>query len=459
MKNYKIICYSLLAMAFCLFGVGSIGDELSNHQFTFELRDAQTNTLIQTKTSNEEVVVFDPIAVEGTAKIYKIIEKNLGEENMVYDDQVAYIGFRSDGHVSYQKDNTYKYLSKDGEPHPYHATEQELQGEAYIEIDTRTGVETFFRDTPGKYVCAEYDVCPFIDGKFYVSGVESGSFRFPNGNTNMRSNAGDAFRLNGLIKEVVVKDAIRPVGSMNSWFYHYDNLEKADIKKLDTSKATSLQAFFAYDRKLSDVDITGLDFSSLRGAGSLRGFFSYADKIQEFDSRHYDFSSTADLYVTGEFFAGDYYPPGPGDLRYINLERMVSKGSSAEFSNQRCVEKLVLGESHSLYNGATNFGDGSPWLNVETGELVPPGQYGGAPSRFQEYLPELMKSAAGTYVNPTCNVEPALFENTYKKPEEPKPVETTETIKNPTTASTTPALFFMLFGSLSAGVALIIKKH
>ena len=479
----KIIITSIFVAVFALIGTSNnyasaagytiqiknslTGDELSNHEFEFELRDAVTNELIQTKTSSEETITFDPIDgnfSRASIDFYKIIEKDLGENGMTYDNQIAYIGFRSDGKVSYQKDNTYKYLSKDGIPHPYHASDADLHGEAYIEIDTQTGVETFFRDDPGKYICEKNQstsfrtVCPFIGDKLYISGVESNSFTFPSGVNNIYSNTGDNFDLRNIVKEVVVKDAIRPVGKMDNWFYYYKSLKKADINKLVTSKVTSMRHFFAYDENLTDVDITKLDFSNLQGGGSLQSAFAYADKLQEFDSRHYDFSSTTGLYVTQEFFTGGYN----SDLRYVNLERMVSNGASAEFSDQNCVEKLVLGEKHSLYNGGSRLGDGSRWLKIDSNEMV-------TDNRFKEYMPELMKSAAGTYVNPTCNVTPVTFDNSYRKPEaihpntdtgsrnESKIIKTLapeEDVENPNTTNSTPVVFLAFINILSVGILL-----
>ena len=143
---------------------------------------------------------------------------------------------------------------------------------------------------------------------------------------------------------------------------------------------------------------------------------------------------------------------------------MVSKGSSAELSGQPCIEKIVLGKYHSLYNGGTRFGDGMPWLNIDTGEILPADEYGGAPERFKEYLPERMAEAAGTYVKPTCNTDPVTFENSYVKPadseEEPKNITPSkkDNTKNPNTATSTPAIYFALFGALSAAVALVVRK-
>lgn len=471
--NIKFLCCGAIAMAFCLSGTASAadytiqikksltGDDVANHQFEFELRDASTNELIQTKKSNQETITFDTISKtipDNNIGFYKVIEKDLGENGMTYDRQVAYIGLYPNGKVAYQKDNTYKYLSKDGQPHPYHATDEELQGEAYAVLDIETGILTFFRDEAGKYTNKQ-----IIGNKIYFANFEKPASDIFKSGTYIDIN-NDRIYLQEVVKEVIFKDAVRPEGKLNGWFEHYEELTKADINKLDTSRVTGLNNFLAYTKKLEDVDITKLDFSSLSGGWSLQGFLAYSNGIKEFDSRNYDFSTTADLYVTGEFLTGDYYATDDFGLRYVNLEKMVSKGSSGELSGQPCIEKIVLGKHHSLYGGGTHFNDGMPWLNINTGEILPADEYGEAPGRFREYLPERMAEAAGTYVKPTCNTDPVTFENSYVKPadseEEPKNITPSnkDNTKNPNTATSIPAIYFALFGALSIAVALVVRK-
>jgi surface protein len=423
------------------------GDELSNHEFEFELRDAVTNELIQTKTSSEETITFDPIDgnfSRASIDFYKIIEKDLGENGMTYDNQIAYVGLHVNGKIAYQKDNTYKYLSKDGKPHPYHATDEELQGEAYAVHDHEKKTLTFFRDEAGKYTNNQT-----IDGKTYYANFElnpqSADFKY-------------ADDYNGLkfVEELIFKDSIRPEGEIDRWFYGYENMKRADISKFDTSRVTSFNGAFYQARNLTDIDITKLDFSNLGTRGTPLAYLFQASRIEEFDSRNYDLSKLSGRYATSGIFQLST------GLRYINLENWTTLSSSQEFGNCSCIEKLVIGNTeYAPTSTSFHYGVDPMMLRVEDGRLIDTSYRG-----FDNLIYN-GQSISGTYIRPTCNITPVTFENSYKKPETIRPdtneqshdnpkiikaVTVEESVENPNTAVSTPVFFFIIIGLLSIGI-------
>lgn len=485
MKNKnskKIVACSLLAMVFVLFGIVNTdasaidytiqiknsltGDNISNHQFEFELRDAITDRLLQTKRSNEETIAFDPIQADFSRAqagidFYKVVEKNLGEDGMTYDEQVAYIGLHGDGKVAYQKDNTYKYVSKDGKPHPFHATEEELEGGAYMMFDRSTGVLTYFRDEIEKYACesvryGDYYGCKGDANRVYVPVREKASEATSSARPYLEQpyyvsstdNEGRItdFNLREEVREVIFKDAIRPEAAINDWFKYWENVEKMDLSKFDTSRVTDFGYSFYGMKKLKEANITTLDFSGIDANGSISHMFE-GSQLQEFDSRNFDLSKLSGRPASGGFFS-------LSNVRYINLENWTTKSSSQEFGNNKCIEKIVFGNTEYKPT-ATSFhlGRTTKMLKVETGQIVDV-SYGGLYDYIEDGL-----SLAGTYVGPICNVTPVTFDNSYIKPETPKTVTTKkESVKNPDTATSTPAIYFMLFGALAAGTTLVVHK-
>ena len=437
-----------------------VGDDISNHLFEFELRDAITNELIQTKRSNEETITFDSVVGNfSTASIdfYKVVEKDLGEDGMTYDKQIAYIGLYPDGRVAYQKDNTYKYVSKDGKPHPYHATNEELDGQAYMVFDRNTHTLIFFRDEAGKYTCmstqyGELYGCKGDANRIFVPVKEKASevndsyrpyLELPNSASSIDDSGRTTyFNFRDEVREIIFKDAIRPEAAINEWFASWQNVEKMDLSKFDTSHVTNFSYSFYNMKRLKEADITTLDFSGIdSGAfGSIAHMFENS-QLEEFDSRNYDFTKISGRAASGGIMARS-------NLRYLNLANWTTESSSMEFLGNVCLEKLIIGDNE--YNASTT-SFGSPYLRIEDLSVQDLNSY-------SVYLLAQNNDLPGTYIRPSCNVNPAIFENFYKKSEAPKVITTKNDVKNPDTAATTPVVYFILFGTLAAGIILANRK-
>ena len=398
------------------------GAELSDHSFTFELQDPTNhNTVLQTKTSSEPVVSFDPITLDDqddTSHFYRIVMKNTGEAGMTYDKQDAYVRIQPKINlVAYQKDNTYHYDHDQWIYHPFHATDEELQGEAYAKYNTKTHVLTFFRAPEGEYTaekCAVSGDC-FVNSDIYDRHIADDAPEYTFYYTGFEKPANFevlAWRLRSLATELVFEDAVRPEGEMRDWFKNYANLEKADISKLDTSRVTSFWFFFYECPKIDNIDISTLSFDSFdRENGMLRSFFR-GTNVDEIDFRNFADPNVDDgLLNFGYRKLEDAF--GLSKTRYLNTSNFDVDDSSAAFIWMNCLEKLVVGPRYSFYNSSIFYSNSntvsSDFLKIETGEVD---RLFNSVRGEDKYHPE----AAGTYIRPICGTDPITFVSTYVKP-------------------------------------------
>ena len=419
------------------------GANLSDHNFIFELQDpTNNNAVLQTKTSNESLISFDPITLDdqdATSHFYRIVIKDTGETGITYDKQAAYVRIvPKDNLLAYQKDNTYKYVNDGSGPHPYHATDEELQGQAYVEWNPETKTLTFFRDEEGKYAHGQ-----IVDGKYYYTGFEAPNDRLRARRINPTWD--ENYEIKNNATEIVFRDAIRPEGELYDWFYQYRQLEKADILRFDSSRATSFIGFFGWCSKLKDIDVTYLDFSAaVAAAGINNAIFTNAfggTLIEEFDFNNYekmDFGTNRPMASMFDSSA----------LRYLNTESLVHEGSSAEFARLYCLEKAVVGPDYSFYRSNVDGASKAEWLKVETGEI---GRFTDLMSTAPggvSYNPD----SAGTYVRPICRLDHITFENKYAKP------TTDGGAKNPNTADISIAVLAGLIASCIGLSAVFARK-
>lgn len=458
--KWKIFSLALMLGVFLIFGADNTfaadkqftiqlnnsieGAELSDHSFIFELQDpTNNNAILQTKTSSESLVSFDPITLDDqddTSHFYRIVMKDTGEAGITYDKQAAYVRIvpKTDL-LAYQKDNTYKYVNDGSGPHPYHATDEELRGQAYAEWDKGTKTLTFFRDEEGKYTNAQV-----VDDKEYFTGFEKATDNNSVLSRTWDSDSRDSIK--SLCEKVVFRDAIRPEGKMEDWFTYYTKLETADISKLDTSKASSLSRLFAFDTQLQNIDVTKMDFSLLASSigtnnSVLDSVLAGVPGVKEFDFNNYARISNR----TNRFMPTMLSNSG---LRYLNTTSLDHEGSSAEFSNLNCIEKIVVGPDYSFYRSNVDGASRVEWLKIETGEinsfsrlmLTAPG---GLP-----YNP----NSAGTYIRPTCRRDPITFESKYVKP-----ASGTDT-KNPNTADLAMTILAILAASCAGLGVVFVRK-
>ena len=406
------------------------GDAMMSDGATYELQKIENGaiTTVSEKSSNVSgEISFDTLsfaANDSSSHFYRIIQKD-GVAGLSTDKKIVYVRIvPSKGLLAYQDDTVYKTVNDGSGPHPFNATDEELQGQAYVEWDPSTKVLTFFRDDEGKYENGQQ-----VDGKYYYTNFEKST----TGSTNRTWDSN--YSISDECVKVVFRDAIRPEGKMDRWFYNYKELVEADIAKLDTSRATTLAYFFNSAEKLEKIDITKLDFTMIAQNASssyevLDYFMSWVPGVEEFDFNNYAKISERQ----NRFMAGMLKDSG---LRYLNTTSLNHEGTSAEFSNLECLERAVVGEDYSFYRSSVTTSDDN-WLKIETNKI----------DRFSRHMQTatggpIKPESAGNYVRPICNTTPATFTSVYKKPIE-SPEEKT---KNPDTADYAPAAALLLGAS------------
>lgn len=145
----------------------------------------------------------------------------------------------------------------------YHASEEELQGQAYIEFDRDTGISTIFRDTPGKYQDQQY-----IGNKKYciLDNI--------NNSINVCSDT------SGNVKKIIIKD---PIKITHSYFFSWmENLTEIDgIEKVDTSDLEYFTRMFTNDKSLKKLDLSTWDTSNVTNMEEL--FYYLGMEASEID--------------------------------------------------------------------------------------------------------------------------------------------------------------------------------
>jgi len=401
-------------------------------ELTFELQNID-GTVVSSKTSGPGLISFDPISVDDAdtaPHFYKIVQKNDGKAGVVYDSKNVYARIiPSENRIAYQDDTTYKYVNDGSGPHPYNATDEELQGQAYAVYDSETKIMTFFRDEENKYTDGQVD-----GNKTYFTDFELANLGHADHFRAVIPSWQYAYAIRDAAEKIVFRDAIRPEGAMSNWFSGFSNVTEADIDKLDTSHATSLYYFFNNATKLKDIDITHLDFSKIvettqnSDIHTLSTFLN-GTSVEEFDSRNYVPIDAPTKRPTDAMLS-------QSAIRYLNTENFNIMSGSAEFAAAKCLERVVTGAGFTFLRTNLDLYD-AQWLKIEDGRI---GSFSsfmrddgqGGTSSYGDTNPY----AAGNYVRPTCNVTPATFTIKYTKPAQPDE----SGIKNPETNDDLTAL-------------------
>ena len=189
MKKIVIICLMIIAFISCSNNVFAENVDLNfktkvhleeklleEGEFEFNLKDNE-DIIIQTKKNDSEGnVIFDKETIEissNTPVIFKIEQVQKNKDKYEYDSNVAYIRFYNN-EIKYYKENPSDIELRESklvhhdDSKTYHATEDELQGQAYAVLDKDTGILTFFRDDVEKY--ENYQE---IDNKIYFTNFEN----------------------------------------------------------------------------------------------------------------------------------------------------------------------------------------------------------------------------------------------------------------------------------------------
>ena len=292
------------------------GIDLEENQFTFNLKDNKGNIIKQAKNDADGNVIFTDIPVpESNGNLfimYYIEEENDGQSGYTYDNSRVYVKVPSD----YSENNNQIYYYKDGSleekmkqeipvyeyKEPYHATEEELKGEAYAVLDFNTETLYFRRFENLDTSNFEY---PFdspnsgdqnravdeTNGYMYIRDVEDNKMRF-----------GSVFSYcywidgsNKCPRKVIFEDAFKPTFTdASSLFYvlnyyveeidfsHFDtsnitdmkemfsgvNLKKLDLSMFDTSNVSNMYAMFR-NTKLEELDLSSFTFESLTNMSNM----------------------------------------------------------------------------------------------------------------------------------------------------------------------------------------------
>lgn len=397
-----------------------IGDNISNHKFSFVLKDLN-GKILQRKENNNNEVTFDPIKYTdsdvGNKYFYIVEEENDNKKNVTYDDSTIYVGVlvgEDSSEVSFV--NPKWYNNKKQKANPFHATEAELQGQAYAVYDDDTKVLTFFRDEPNKYEQNQE-----VGNKVYFTDFEE------NNNYNWVYN-NKSYRK---IEKIIFKDAIRP-NSIQNWFVEQTNLKELDIRKLDTSRITSLHDFLKYSGNLRHIDLTTMDVSNVTDLGvAFKG-----SGIEELDFSCWDLSHLKNTRPIMEFV--NTMP----NLKYLDISNFEAIDSSAEFAGLPCLEYVHLGNKFKFERAILDIT--SDFIKLEDNKI-----YSTADLRIPYNVDE--GTIGGHYVRPSCTKK-ATFHNTYKKEKSTKKEEIV--IHNPETNST---LIILITLCLLSGSLFIIK--
>ena len=225
---------------------------LEEGEFEFNLKDNEGKIIQTKKNDSEGNVIFDKETIEtssNTPVIFKIEQVQNNKDKYEYDSNVAYIRFYNN-EIKYYKENPSDIELRESklvhhdDSKAFHATEDELQGQAYAVLDKDTGILTFFRDDVEKY--ENYQE---IDNKIYFTYFEDRGY-------SSWSSRND-------IKKIVFKDAIKP-NKIEYWFYYLTNLEEVDLRKLDTSFITDMSELFKGDINLKTIDLSTFDTSNVK---------------------------------------------------------------------------------------------------------------------------------------------------------------------------------------------------
>ncbi|MBR3378152.1 hypothetical protein IKG50_02375 [Candidatus Saccharibacteria bacterium] len=445
--------------------------------------------IVSRKSGASGKISFDPLTFDdsdSSSHFYTITQNNIGTPGLTYDDKIVYVRIvPSRNLIAYQDDTSYKTINDGSGPHPYRATDEEMQGQAYAVFDSKTKTLTFFRDEEGKY--ADGYAERIMDGeetqyRQYFTGFELANKDHPDNYGAVRPSWGYNCTKNvefrdpyffrycevaSATEKVIFEDAIRPEGAMADWFYYFKNVVTADIGKLDTSRATSMQKFFQYAEKLENIDITHMDFrkatetAATTGEASFYYFLNHSpNALQELDFRNFDIVDMAGEFPLGEAFWG-------AGLRYLNTTTLSAGGASQDFNGNYCLERLVVGDKYSFYrsnldleiiNGRITTTSG--WLKIETGEVNSANNM--IPYDHDTYRGDPNPNAKGNYVRPTCNTTPSVFASSYVKPAEipGEKQDTSQDVKNPNTSDNITVFVTMLtIGGTVAALILRTKRR
>ena len=380
-------------------------EDLSKFKFHYKILDLDDTVLAETINDDDGNVIFHCFDVKssdiGQYKLYKIVMEENEDSPFTSDPYIIYFSLRPK-YTNELFDPIIAFYKDDGDDSPerynttykgkvFHATEEELEGQAYAVIDKDTGIMTFFRDEPNKYTNKQA-----MENKIYYTGFEEYSQ-----NSSWRDGWFLQSEIINTVKKVVFQDAIKPK-SVFAWFERFINLEEVDISKLDTSLITNMNWFFYECRKLKSIDISTMDISNIR-------LFQYAfsnTKIEYFDLSVWDLSADFSRGIFSEGFSRN------PNLKYINISNFGDWAGSADFYDIPCLEKIVVNGDYGFQSTALDQSVNYPiWYSPIKKMMY-------SSISFKKNNSNYAGDMTGYYIRPMCTSE-ASFVSTYNPSEEP----------------------------------------
>ena len=373
-----------------------IGSDLKDRMFSFSLLDENNNVLATSLNTGDGRIVFSDLDIDitnnGDYLHYKIVENKSTNSPYIYDDSTIYVN----AHVEYTKENGYNvdvnFISDKQDyseyeykhrGHPFHATEEELVGEAYAYFDKSTKQLVFFRDTPGKYTNRQT-----IGDRVYYSDLEKEIPPYY-GCSDVWCDDENQEK----IEEIIFEDAIRP-RSISYWFYGLTNLKSVNIEKLDTSLIKRFDNLFYRASNLKMVDISTMDARNITHLS----YSFLGSGIEYLDFTAWDLTEAQNrmVYVDSLLMYAS-------NLKYLDISNFGTWDSSGEFLDTPCLEKLILGNKFNFTRGRIDGVNVDYWIKLEDNK---PYKLKDLYHTFSGEGPDM----TGTYIRAACRSD-AVFKN------------------------------------------------
>jgi len=257
------------------------GGDVTEGEFSFTLTPTsyQGETLRTTNDENGNItfnVTFtdDDVKWEDDTKqtgylIYKINEVQGTDSTIRYDNNECYAVVKVERTetddpvegtiVTYEKSVTYakpSYVEYEYEEEfassVFHATEEELAGQAYAVFNPNDNSLIFFRDEEGKYTDRQEIEENGIRYIYYTGFEDESSSSYLDKRYQ--------------IETVIFRDAIKPTKIS---FSDFSNCTLFDLEKLDTSLMTDMYRMFQYNLNLETINISTFDTSNVTTMGNM----------------------------------------------------------------------------------------------------------------------------------------------------------------------------------------------
>lgn len=438
------------------------GKKLEDGEFSFQLKDKEGNIIQTKKNDSSGKVVFDSIEIDDvsseTNTIYFIEEVNSKQKGYTYDDNIVYVRVYAkpgeEAKVFYYKKNSIeeemkKKIPKYEPKEAYHATEEDLKGDAYAVFDMDS--ETLYFKRYEKLDTSNFDY-PFDSSIDPDRAVNGHTMYLRNVETNKNKFTGSfiyCYYIDGenkCPKKVVFEEAFKPTFTDGSElfvdfkyyvkevdFSHFDtsnitnmskmflnfNYGKLDLTSFDTSNVTDMSEMFER-ASINELDITSFRADSLKNMNwmfsymntnelKISSLFTLTDNIERANRIFYNFNGleTIDFswFKIEKSNVDLSHSFQMSSFKYIDLSNWKFKNTgsiSCAFSNMENIEYLNLSNMTSDECGI--FQSNDIWLNNKLKVIVLSNQYNMKYSMFVDSsIKELYNTKINDFTNELCS--------------------------------------------------------